>query len=306
MSWFSELDKWVGDYLPDMQMLADEPLSRHSSFRIGGAARRFALPADSQQLILLENFAEECGARPLVIGNGTNVLFPDEGLDRLVISTRDMANVSRTENACEVVADAGASLAKVAVFACRESLGGLAFAHGIPGTVGGAMCMNAGAYGGEMKDVVKTVTILFPQEGVRVLSCEEMAFGYRRSILNDHPDGIVLSAVFCLHPGNSDEICAEMDALMEKRRASQPLELPSAGSTFKRPEGHFAGTLIQETGCKGLQVGGAQVSAKHAGFVVNAGGATAEDVRALIAQVQKRVFDATGVALEPEVKIIEG
>ena len=306
MSWISELDKWVGEYLPDLQMLPDEPLRLHSSFRIGGAAKRFALPADSQQLILLVSFARECGARPLLIGNGTNILFPDEGLDRLVISTRDMADVSCGGNDCEIAADAGASLAKTAVFACQKGLAGLSFAHGIPGTVGGAMCMNAGAYGGEMKDVVKSVTMLFPEEGIRVLSCEEMDFGYRHSILNEKPDGIVLSAVFALHPGDPAAIRGEMDALMEKRRASQPLELPSAGSTFKRPAGYFAGALIQQADCKGLQVGGAQVSPKHAGFVVNAGGATAKDVRELIALVQKRVWDTSGVALEPEVKIIEG
>ena len=306
MSWFSELDQWTKDYLGDMPLLRDEPLSRHSSFRIGGAAKRFALPTDSQQLILLENFARKCGARPLLIGNGTNILFPDEGLDRLVISTREMAEVREGANEREITADAGASLAKAALFACQRGLAGLAFAHGIPGSVGGAVCMNAGAYGGEMRQVVKSVTLLFPEEGIRTLTGEEMQFGYRRSLLNDHPDAVVLSATFALTKGSTDDIRAEMDALMEKRRASQPLELPSAGSTFKRPAGHFAGTLIEQTGCKGLQVGGAQVSVKHAGFVVNVGNATAKDVKDLIALVQKRVFDATGVTLEPEVKIIGG
>ena len=306
MSWFSELDQWTKDYLGDMPLLRDEPLSRHSSFRIGGAAKRFALPADSQQLILLENFARKCGARPLLIGNGTNILFPDEGLDRLVISTREMAEVREGANEREITADAGASLAKTALFACQRGLAGLAFAHGIPGSVGGAVCMNAGAYGGEMRQVVKSVTLLFPEEGIRTLTGEEMQFGYRRSLLNDRPDAVVLSATFALTKGSTDDIRAEMDALMEKRRASQPLELPSAGSTFKRPAGHFAGTLIEQTGCKGLQVGGAQVSVKHAGFVVNVGNAMAKDVKDLIALVQKRVFDATGVTLEPEVKIIGG
>ena len=306
MSWFSELDQWTKDYLGDMPLLRDEPLSRHSSFRIGGAAKRFALPADSQQLILLENFARKCGARPLLIGNGTNILFPDEGLDRLVISTREMAEVREGANDREITADAGASLAKAALLACQRGLAGLAFAHGIPGSVGGAVCMNAGAYGGEMRQVVKSVTLLFPEEGIRTLTGEEMQFGYRRSLLNDRPDAVVLSATFALTKGSTDDIRAEMDALMEKRRASQPLELPSAGSTFKRPAGHFAGTLIEQTGCKGLQVGGAQVSMKHAGFVVNVGNAMATDVKDLIALVQKRVFDATGVTLEPEVKIIGG
>ena len=218
------------------------------------------------------------------------------------------AGLNRVEPGAEpgtVAAEAGASLARLADFACKQGLTGLEFAHGIPGTVGGAVCMNAGAYGGEMKQVVQSVAVLFPGEGVSVLSGEEMAFGYRRSLLTDRPDAVVLSAVFRLAPGDPETIRAAMRDLMARRRASQPLELPSAGSTFKRPAGHFAGTLIDQCGLKGLTVGGAQVSGKHAGFIVNTGGATAADVTALIAQVQARVFERTGVRLEPEVRIVK-
>ena len=202
-------------------------------------------------------------------------------------------------------AEAGASLARVADFACRPGLAGLAFAHGIPGTVGGAVCMNAGAYGGEMAQVVREATLLLPEEGIRTLTGAEMAFGYRRSFLTDHPDAVVLRAEFCLTPGDPAAIRGRMKELLEKRRASQPLEFPSAGSTFKRPEGYYAGTLIDQCGLKGLTVGGAQVSEKHAGFVINRGGATCADVKELIRQIQERVFAQAGVRLEPEVRIID-
>ena len=305
MDWWTELDNWTADYLPDLRMAHDEPMGRHTSFRIGGPARRMAFPASGEQLVLLLAEAERLGARPLVIGNGTNLLCPDAGLDRLVIDTS--AALSRVERAgpATVTAEAGASLARAADFACRQGLTGLEFAHGIPGTVGGAVCMNAGAYGGEMRQVVQAVTVLFPEEGIRTLSGGDLAFGYRRSFLTDRPDAVVLRAVFRLAPGDPDEIRQQMRELMERRRASQPLDLPSAGSTFKRPEGYFAGTLIDQCGLKGLTVGGAQVSEKHAGFIVNRGGATSADVRELIRQVQARVLDATGVRLEPEVRIID-
>lgn len=305
MGWTEELDKWAADYLPDLEIKPDEAMSRHTSFRIGGPARRMAFPRRGEQLVLLVNFARECGARPLVMGNGTNLLAPDEGLERLVIDTS--AGLNRLEDGAgehELMAEAGVSLARLADFAQKRGLAGLEFAHGIPGTVGGALCMNAGAYGGEMKQVVSGVSLLNPEEGVRYLTGEEMAFSYRRSVLTDHPDWVVLYAVFRLKPGDMAEIRAGMEELKARRKASQPLELPSAGSTFKRPEGCFAGTLIDQCGLKGLRVGGAQVSEKHAGFVVNRGGATFADVTELISQVQERVLAATGVFLEPEVKIV--
>ncbi len=305
MDWWTDLDNWTADYLPDLRMVCDEPMSRHTSFRIGGPARRMAFPASGEQLVLLLAEAERLGARPLVIGNGTNLLCPDAGLDRLVIDTSAALNRVESAGPDTVTAEAGASLARAADFACRQGLAGLEFAHGIPGTVGGAVCMNAGAYGGEMRQVVQAVTVLFPEEGIRTLSGGDLAFGYRRSFLTDRPDAVVLRAVFRLAPGDPDEIRQQMRELMERRRASQPLDLPSAGSTFKRPEGYFAGTLIDQCGLKGLTVGGAQVSEKHAGFIVNRGGATSADVRELIRQVQARVLDATGVRLEPEVRIID-
>lgn len=305
MDWWTELDNWTADYLPDLRMAHDEPMGRHTSFRIGGPARRMAFLASGEQLVLLLAEAERLGARPLVIGNGTNLLCPDAGLDRLVIDTSAALNRVESAGPDTVTAEAGASLARAADFACRQGLTGLEFAHGIPGTVGGAVCMNAGAYGGEMRQVVQAVTVLFPEEGIRTLSGGDLAFGYRRSFLTDRPDAVVLRAVFRLAPGDPDEIRQQMRELMERRRASQPLDLPSAGSTFKRPEGYFAGTLIDQCGLKGLTVGGAQVSEKHAGFIVNRGGATSADVRELIRQVQARVLDATGVRLEPEVRIID-
>ena len=305
MDWWTDLDNWTADYLPDLRMAHDEPMSRHTSFRIGGPARRMAFPASGEQLVLLLAEAERLGARPLVIGNGTNLLCPDAGLDRLVIDTSAALNRVESAGPDTVTAEAGASLARAADFACRQGLAGLEFAHGIPGTVGGAVTMNAGAYGGEMRQVVQAVTVLFPEEGIRTLSGGDLAFGYRRSFLTDRPDAVVLRAVFRLAPGDPDEIRQQMRELMERRRASQPLDLPSAGSTFKRPEGYFAGTLIDQCGLKGLTVGGAQVSEKHAGFIVNRGGATSADVRELIRQVQARVLDATGVRLEPEVRIID-
>ena len=254
--------------------------------------------------MLLVSHALELGARPFVLGNGTNVLFPDEGVERLVICTRDMAGVAAGAVAGEITAECGASLAKIAVFAQKAGLSGLEFAHGIPGSLGGAVCMNAGAYGGEMAQVVKEVTVLFPEDGVKTLSGEEMAFSYRHSLLTEHPDTVVLRATLRLQAGIPGEIREKMDELMARRKASQPLEYPSAGSTFKRPAGYYAAALIDQCGLKGLTVGGAQVSEKHAGFVINRGGASCTDVTALMAEIQKRVREQTGVVLEPEVRVI--
>ena len=306
MTWYDELDKWTADYLPDMPYEREVPLSRYTSFRIGGPARRMAFPQNGEQLILLLSCARELSARPIILGNGTNLLFPDAGVDRLVIHTRDMNRVARVESdPCCLRADAGASLARVAMTACRLGLTGLEFAHGIPGSVGGAVCMNAGAYGGEMSQVVSSAAVLFPDEGIRTLTGEALGFSYRHSLLTDCPDGVVLSAVFRLRSGDPAAIKAKMDELMTRRKTSQPLEYPSAGSTFKRPEGHYAAALIDQCGLKGLTVGGAQVSEKHAGFVINTGRAACADVTALMAEIQARVLDATGVRLDPEVKIVE-
>lgn len=306
MEWFEELDQWAAAYLPDLEMAAEEPMSRHTSFRIGGPARRMAFPKRAEQVVLLVDFARQCGARPLVIGNGTNLLCPDEGLDRLVIDlSAGLTDLEKGQEPDTIAASCGVSLARLASFACDLGLTGLEFAHGIPGTLGGALAMNAGAYGGEMCQVVQGVHVLFPDEGIRLLTGEEMNFRYRGSLLTDRPDAVALDAVVRLTPGDKEAIRAQMRELMARRKASQPLEYPSAGSTFKRPVGHYAGTLIDQCGLKGLTVGGAQVSEKHAGFVINRGGATCADVLALIEQVRRRVLDATGVTLEPEVRIVE-
>jgi UDP-N-acetylmuramate dehydrogenase len=196
-------------------------------------------------------------------------------------------------------------LVRLAVFAQQNGLTGLEFAHGIPGSVGGAVCMNAGAYGGEIKGVLQEALILFPEEGIRRLTAEELDLSYRHSLLTDRPEAVVLQAEFRLTPGDPAAIRTQMEDLMARRKASQPLEYPSAGSTFKRPAGHYAGALIQEAGLKGLRAGGAQVSEKHAGFVINTGGATCADVRELITRVQRAVLETSGVLLEPEVRIIQ-
>ena len=303
MPWYEEFDQKVQEYLPDLAVSQEEPMREHCSFRVGGPARRMAFPGTGEQLVILLRLAEDCGARPLVLGKGSNILPPDGGMDRLVIETSRLAALEAGEDGV-ILAEAGVPLARLAEFAAQRGLAGLEFAHGIPGTVGGALCMNAGAYGGEMKDVVEEVTLLLP-DGVKRFSGAEMAFGYRHSFLSDHPEAVAIRAKFRLIPGDESAIRERMRELMGKRRASQPLEYPSAGSTFKRPEGYFAGTLIDQCGLKGLTVGGAQVSEKHAGFVINRGGATAADILALIQEVQRRVLAEKGVMLQPEVKLLD-
>ena len=302
MSWETALDERIRDRLPELKWLCDEPAAKHTSFRVGGAVKRMAFPKNAQELTVLDGLLRELGVRRVVLGNGTNVLFPDEGLDAVVIVTGEMKEV-RLENGTELVADAGVPLALLAAEALRAGLTGLEFAHGIPGSVGGGVVMNAGAYGGSLSDVLAGVTALFP-DGVRTLSAGELRFSYRHSLFNEQPEATVLGARFRLRPGESASIRSRMEELMEKRKASQPLEFPSAGSTFKRPEGHFAGRLIEDCGLKGARVGGAEVSTRHAGFVINAGGATCADVLALIELIEKTVLEAAGVKLEPEVKII--
>lgn len=305
MFWVEALDKKIKDYLPEVNVLCDEPMANHTSFRIGGPAKRMAFPTETEQVVLLVSFARELGVTPLLMGNGTNLLVSDQGIDGLVINTKEMDKVTTGENEGEIVAQAGASLTRTALFAMENGLAGLEFAHGIPGSVGGGISMNAGAYGGEMKDVLAGAAILFPEEGVKYLTCEELHLSYRHTIINERPEAVVLYGVFRLAKGDKAEIKAKMDELMSRRKGSQPLEYPSAGSFFKRPAGHFAGALIEQADCKGLTVGGAQVSQKHAGFLINTGHATCSDVLALMETVQKRVYAMHGVSLEPEVRIIK-
>ena len=279
-------------------------LAPYTTMRTGGPAALFAEPRNAQQLAHVHQWAQEKGLSLLILGNGSNLLIADSGFDGLVIHLgRALSEVSVFANT--LTAQAGASLAAAARAAAQASLTGLEFAAGIPGSIGGAVCMNAGAYGGEMSQVVSSAAVLFPDEGIRTLTGEALGFSYRHSLLTDCPDGVVLSAVFRLRSGDPAAIKAKMDELMTRRKTSQPLEYPSAGSTFKRPEGHYAAALIDQCGLKGLTVGGAQVSEKHAGFVINTGHATCADVTALMAEIQARVLDATGVRLDPEVKIVE-
>lgn len=302
MAWETTLDEQVKNYLPGLTWLHDEPLSKHTSFRIGGPAKRMAMPETAEELVILDGFVKESGARCIVLGNGTNVLFPDEGVDAVVIVTTEMKQV-RIENGTSLVADAGISLARLATEAWHAGLTGLEFAHGIPGSLGGGVVMNAGAYDGSLSDVLTEVTALFP-DGVKTLRADELELSYRHSLFTEHPEAVALRATLALRRGDGDAIRARMDELMAKRKASQPLEYPSAGSTFKRPAGHFAGRLIEDCALKGARVGGAEVSTKHAGFVINTGTATCADVLGLIERIQKTVLDATGVTLEPEVRII--
>lgn len=287
---------------PDAAFAENEPLSAHTSFRIGGPAALMAFPKNEDELAVLLRAASQCGVKPRILGAGTNVLAPDEGLDGLVICTKDCLLGLRALEGGRIEAMAGETLAHAAVFARGQSLTGLEFAHGIPGTVGGGVYMNAGAYGGEIAQVAEETTVLMADGTRRVLRGAEQAFAYRMSAF-ERMECIIVKTVFALRPGDADEIGARMRELMEKRRTSQPLELPSAGSTFKRPAGAYAGALIEASGLKGRGVGGAEVSRKHAGFVVNRGGATARDVIETIKLVQETVYADSGFRLEPEVRI---
>ena len=304
MSWYKGFDTVIAQQFPHLRVLHDEPMSGHTTFRIGGPARRMAFPASPEELAALLNLATEEGWPWMVAGNGSDLLVDDAGLDLLVIVTTAMDQMERTGETT-IRAWAGISLARLAVFAMEQGLAGLAFAHGIPGSLGGAVFMNAGAYGGEMCQVVDTVTAWLPGRGVVEMRGDELAFGYRRSCFGTN-GGVVLYADMKLTPGDTGMIRREMEELIRRRREKQPLEYPSAGSTFKRPEGHYAAALIEQCGLKGVAVGGAMVSPKHAGFVINTGGATCADVLVLMDQVRETVYRETGVELEPEVRILRG
>ena len=285
-----------------MELRRDEPLRDYTSFRIGGPARLMAFPETEEQAAAAWRAAWAAGVEPAVLGNGSNLLVPDEGVERFVLSTARLNQVRRTGEE-ELTAQAGALLSRTAGYAAGCALTRLEFAHGIPGSVGGAVTMNAGAYGGEMAQVVCATRCLLPQGGVETVEGEAQGFGYRRSAFSAG-GRLILSARFRLRAGEEGAIRARMNELALRRREKQPLEYPSAGSMFKRPQGHFAAALIDQCGLKGLRVGGAQVSEKHAGFVVNRGGATCGDVLRLVEQVRERVLRETGVALEMEVKVL--
>lgn len=282
---------------------AEEPLAAHTTFEIGGPAQWLVEPATEEQVCAVAALCRAEGVRLRVLGLGSNVLAADAGVRGVVLKLADrFAHIE--VRGSEIVVQAGASNAAVAEAACAAGLAGYEFASGIPGTVGGAAIMNAGAYDGEFKDVAVEVRCLAPDGALVDVSAEEARWSYRHSMMNDR-GYIVLGAVLRLHPDEPCAIRARMDDLRQRREEKQPLEMPSAGSTFKRPVGYFAGKLIQDAGLRGYRVGGAQVSIKHTGFVVNAGGATAADVKQLIADVQERVFACEGVRLEPEVRMWE-
>ena len=304
MSWETALDRQIHDYLPDLKWAADEPMAKHTSFRIGGPAKRMAFPKTREQLVVLMGFLQDAGVKPLLIGNGTNLLVADKGLDTVVIDTSaELSHIELTDEG-EIAADAGVSLAKLALFAWKNGLTGLEFAHGIPGTVGGAVYMNAGAYGGEMKDVLQSVRYLTQDGDIVEAETAALDLSYRHSIFEEN-GGCILSAKFHLKRGDPDAIKARMNELMAKRVEKQPLDKPSAGSTFKRPAGAFAAALIDQCGLRGFRHGGAAVSDKHCGFVVNLGGATCADVLALCDEVRAIVKEKTGYELEKEIRVVK-
>jgi len=279
------------------------PMSSKTSFKIGGPAELMLFPATPIELHSCIELCIEQDIKPFILGNGSNLLVKDSGLDGVVISTEKLLGITRVGDSSLIYCGAGVKLSDLCVFAQKQGLSGLEFAYGIPGSAGGAAYMNAGAYGGEMKDIIAMIHYVDGVNLPRALSSEKCEFGYRSSIFMRN--GWAIAGIFIqLQPGNPDEIKAKMDETTQKRKDKQPLEYPSAGSVFKRPEGHFAGGLIEQCGLKGKGVGGAQVSEKHAGFIVNAGGATASDVRALIALVQTVVEAETGVFLEPEIRFV--
>lgn len=291
--------------MPGLTLLENEPMNVHSSFRIGGPVRALAVPEDVMSLSRVCAVLKENHLAPMILGNGTNILFPDEGLkDLFIISTEKLTKMFLLDGET-IYAEAGVPLAKLAGFAHQNGLSGLEFASGIPGTLGGGVIMNAGAYGGEMKDAVESVVCYYVQDQrLYELDREQCRFEYRNSLFKKMGGCIVLSAVLKLKKGDSAEIAAKMRELNERRRDKQPLDLPSAGSAFKRPEGGYAAALIDECGLRGYTVGGAQISEKHAGFAVNIGGATSHDVYDLLKHVRDTVYLEKKVALEPEIIIL--
>ena len=290
------------EILGDDRVLEAEPMSRHTTFRIGGPADLFLIPENADEIKKIIRICKEENVPYFILGNGSNLLVSDKGCRGVVIQLYRSFGQIIVEGS-EIRAQAGALLSGIAAAARDESLTGFEFAGGIPGTLGGAVVMNAGAYGGEMKDILKEVTVLTPGGEILTLQADELHMGYRTSVVKE-AGYIVLEAVISLEKGDQKAIRSRMQELAAMRSSKQPLSYPSAGSTFKRPEGYFAGKLIMDSGLRGYQVGGAQVSEKHCGFVINAGNATAKDVTTLMADVQRIVMEKFGVKLEPEVKLL--
>ncbi len=288
--------------LPGLELRCNEPMAKHTSFRIGGPAEVMAFPKSCVELAELLKTSALLDCKPAILGAGTNVLAPDDGIAGLVICLKDCLDGLEQTDETTIRVGAGVTMSRAAVFAAGLGLSGMEFAHGIPGTVGGGVYMNAGAYGGEICQICHSVDVMRMDGTQETLTAEQMGFSYRHSRLEEE-QGIVVSATFRLIPKPESEIRGLMRELMAKRSASQPLDMPSAGSAFKRPVGGYAAALIDQTGLKGYTVGKAAVSEKHAGFVVNLGGATACDVKQLLQEVSDKVFSATGIRLEPEVRI---
>ena len=279
-----------------------EPLSAYTSFRIGGPAEIMLFPQSVHMLQEIVRFCHERDLQPFILGKGSNLLVSDAGLSGVTVCTERMRACTRTGKT-EICCDAGVSLAKLCLFALEEGLTGLEFAYGIPGSVGGAVYMNAGAYGGEIGDTIRSVASVEADGALRNRARQQLSFGYRQSVFQQTGE-VIASAVVHLQKGDPDEIREKMDDILGRRKDKQPLQYPSAGSVFKRPEGHFAGALIEQCGLKGYTIGGAQVSEKHAGFIVNCGGASASDVLRLIDHIRQTVLRETGVELEPEIRCI--
>ncbi|NBJ91862.1 UDP-N-acetylmuramate dehydrogenase [Parablautia muri] len=295
----SAIHEFIKANVPGEDILLDEPMCKHTTFRVGGRAQCLVRISSIRQLEKLIPYLKTVGVPYFVLGNGSNLLVGDKGYKGIVLQIGSKMGTAMVEGAC-IRAGAGLAMIQAARCAQENGLSGLEFASGIPGTLGGGIVMNAGAYGGEMKQVVKEVTVLSDQGEILTLDNASMEFGYRTSVIKNRPF-VVIGALLGLVPGKKEEIFERMEALAKKRREKQPIEYASAGSTFKRPEGYFAGKLIMDTGLKGYRVGGAMVSEKHCGFVINTGTATAADIAQVIWEVQERVKDKFGVTLEKEV-----
>lgn len=292
----------INTLVPEIELRMNEPMAKHTSFRIGGPVEVMAFPKNGDELAKLLKVSVLLDCKPVILGAGTNVLAPDAGMDGLVICLKDSMDGMERLDETHIRVAAGVTMTRAAVFAAGIGLSGLEFAHGIPGTVGGGVYMNAGAYGGEICQVCQSVEVMSMEGEITTLAGDQMEFSYRHSRLEEHP-AIVLSAVFALEKKPVEEIRAKMQDFMSRRKTSQPLDLPSAGSAFKRPVGGYAAALIDQAGLKGFRFGGAAISEKHAGFAVNLGGATAADVCRLLSQVSDIVFENSGIRLEPEVRI---
>ena len=301
MDIFEQLHKELNTRCPSLEVRANEPMSRHLTFRLGGPVALMALPRTEEEAAAAIRCAAGLGVEPFFLGNGSNLLVPDQGIRRFIVKMGPGFDKIRMEGTT-LVADCGTTLARLACFARDNGLAGLEFAHGIPGSLGGAATMNAGAYGGEMKNVIRQVVCLNARGEREVVT--EFDYGYRHSVFSDGKR-LLISVTLELTRDDPAAIKARMDDLCARRQAKQPLEFPSAGSVFKRPEGHFAGALVEGCGLKGLTVGGAQVSPKHAGFIVNIGGATCADVLELVRRIQEKVKADTGVDLEMEIRVLD-